>query len=148
MEIIGRYNSVEVFTDQVDNEALRQIYNLLNNPGFADSKIAIMPDVHVGKGSVVGFTMTFNKYIIPSVIGVDIGCGIDAYKIGDVDIDLQQFDEFIKTNIPSGRQANTSPLKKYFSPSDELLNVIKKTCPDEKSRVICSVGSLGREPFS
>ena len=48
-----------------------------------------MPDVHLGRGSVVGFTMTCNDFINPHIIGVDIGCcGVVAYKLGEQDIDL------------------------------------------------------------
>jgi tRNA-splicing ligase RtcB (3'-phosphate/5'-hydroxy nucleic acid ligase) len=61
MEIQGKYNTATIHTDNIDEASLSQIYNMLNNPCFADTKIAIMPDVHLGKGSVVGFTMTFNS---------------------------------------------------------------------------------------
>ena len=78
MEIRGKYNKAVIHTDNINEECLHQLYNMLNNPGFAESNIAIMPDVHVGKGVVVGFTMTCNDYIHPAVIGMDIGCGISA----------------------------------------------------------------------
>jgi len=143
MNIQGKYNSAEIFTDNVDGEAIRQIYNMLNNPGFADSHIAIMPDVHVGKGAVVGFTMSFARYIIPSVIGVDIGCGIVAHKIGKPDLNLRDFDLFARENIPAGRQTHTGSAKKYFAPSPELTELTERVAPESYERVICSVGTLG-----
>ncbi len=78
MIIQGKFNTAEIFTDNIDSESIRQVYNLLNNPAVEGSKIAIMPDAHLGKGAVVGLTMTFSKYIIPSIIGVDIGSGISG----------------------------------------------------------------------
>jgi len=143
MIIQGKFNSAEIFTDNIDNESIRQIYTLLNNPAVKDSEIAIMPDVHVGKGAVVGLTMTFSKYIIPSIIGVDIGCGISAYKIGNTEICLKDFDSFIRNNIPTGKKTHPSEQSKYFSPSSELTDLIKKICPEEYQRVLCSIGSLG-----
>ena len=106
MIIQGKFNSAKIFTDNIDNESIRQIYNLLNNPAVEGSRIAIMPDVHVGKGAVVGLTMTFANSIIPSIVGVDIGCGISACKIGNADIELKEFDSFVRNNIPAGRKAH------------------------------------------
>ena len=143
MKITGKYNSAKIYTEYIDSKSLKQIYTLLNNPGFADSQIAIMPDVHVGKGSVIGFTMTLNKYIIPTVVGVDIGCGIAAYNLGDIDINFEEFDSFIRTNIPSGRKTHSSMMNQYFSPSSELQKMISKICPKEYARAMCSIGTLG-----
>ncbi len=70
MDIQRKYNKAVIFTDNADEESIRQIYSLLNNPGFADTRIAIMPDVHMGKGSVVGFTMKFNGYTNPGSVWI------------------------------------------------------------------------------
>jgi RNA-splicing ligase RtcB len=140
MKIQGKYNSAEIFTENVDSDTLAQIYNLLNNPSIANSKIAIMPDVHMGKGAVVGFTMTFNNYIIPNIIGVDIGCGIEAYKIGKVEVDLDRFDMFVKENIPSGRSVHSNILN---SSSPELDRLIEKVAAEDYQRIISSIGTLG-----
>lgn len=143
MKIQGKYNSVEIFTENVDEQSISQIFNMLNNPGFIDSQIRIMPDVHVGKGSVVGFTMTFNNYVAPTVIGVDIGCGMNAYKIGAVKIDYKDFDEFIIKNIPAGKKVRISPIKNSLLDSKELKDLIRKVTDEEYERALCSIGSLG-----
>lgn len=143
MEIQGKYNKATIFTNNIDEESIAQVYNMLNNPSFANSQIAIMPDVHVGKGSVVGFTMQINEYINPSVIGVDIGCGIDAYNIGKIKIDFSALDIFIKHYIPSGRNVHNTFMKEYFTPSVFLQKLIKKIAPNENQRIVCAVGSLG-----
>lgn len=143
MIIQGKYNSAEIFTENIDEESVRQIYNILNNPGFIDSHISIMPDVHAGKGSVIGLTMSFNNYIIPTVVGVDIGCGMNAYKIGRDDVDLKSLDKFIHSAIPSGKEVRVSPVESKFIESEELLRLIKKVTEDDFDRVIRSIGSLG-----
>ena len=112
MEIIGKYNKAEIFTENIDEESITQIYTMLNNPAFENGRIAIMPDVHVGKGSVVGFTMELNRYISPMVIGVDIGCGIDGYNLGKIDINLEEFDNFVRKYVPHGRGTTTTISKK------------------------------------
>jgi len=143
MKLQGRYNVAEIFTDNIDEMCISQIYNLLNNPGMVDGNIAIMPDVHVGKGSVVGFTMTFKKMLIPAVISVDIGCGIIAYNIGQVDVDCADFDRFINEAIPSGRNIRSTGGKKEPADLSELIPLINKICPAKHHAVIGSIGTLG-----
>lgn len=143
MEIIGRYNNAKVFTDMVDAEATSQIYQLLNIPAFANSQIRIMPDVHYGSGAVVGFTMTLNEYVSPSVVGVDIGCGINAYNLGKLDFDASAFDNFLRKNIPAGREVNSFRRDKYFEESDDLNALINKVGQKDYDRIIKGIGTLG-----
>lgn len=127
MKIQGRVNSAMIYTDNIDEPSLSQVYNMLNNPCFGGTDIAIMPDVHLGRGSVVGFTMTTNDYINPSVIGVDIGCGIAAYNIGQRNIDLAAFDSFIHANIPAGSNTHTRIQKQYVKENQKLDTLIQKS---------------------
>ncbi len=143
MKIQGRVNSATICTDNIDKASLSQVYNMLNIPCFANTHIAIMPDVHLGRGSVVGFTMTFNNYINPSVIGVDIGCGIVAYKIGQVKIDLEQFDAFIHSSIPAGSNVHNEIDKRIVHDNKKLESLIQKVAPKEHRRIILSIGTLG-----
>lgn len=53
MELIGKYNKAHIFTENIGEETIKQIYSFLNHPAFKEGRIAIMPDVHVGKGAVV-----------------------------------------------------------------------------------------------
>lgn len=69
------------YYNYLDNATKEQIESFLNHPAFAKRKIVIMPDTHYGKGSCVGFTMDLGDYVIPNIIGVDIGCGIMATKL-------------------------------------------------------------------
>lgn len=49
-------SDLKIFTDNIEPEALNQIYTLVKQPVFADCKVRIMPDVHAGAGCVIGFT--------------------------------------------------------------------------------------------
>ena len=53
-----------------------QINTLLSQDAFKDCKVRIMPDVHAGKGCVIGFTADLGNKVIPNIVGVDIGCGM------------------------------------------------------------------------
>ena len=52
-----KYN-LQIFTNNVDEKSLNQIYQLLKEPAFQGQKVRIMPDVHLGLNCVVGFTST------------------------------------------------------------------------------------------
>ena len=61
--IKGSYNTANVMIDEIDETAREQIQTFLNHPAFANTYIAVMPDVHAGKGAVIGFTMKTNGFI-------------------------------------------------------------------------------------
>lgn len=95
-------HNLKIFTENVQADAVNQIYNLITQAPFAGQQVRIMPDVHFGMGCVVGFTSTMGDKIIPNVIGVDIGCGMLTVELGKVDIDYKLLDDYIKQNIPVG----------------------------------------------
>lgn len=104
MIITGKYNSAKVFTNNIEESAIIQIKELLNQEFIKDSKIRIMPDVHSGAGCVIGTTMTIKDKIIPNLVGVDIGCGMLVAKLNIKDNKniLKIIDDIINKNIPSG----------------------------------------------
>lgn len=109
IEIRGKYNFANVMLpndSHLDEETKKQIYGFLNHPAFQNTYIAIMPDCHKGAGSCIGFTMKMNDYIIPNLVGVDIGCGVRSINLGKVDLDFAKIDNFIKENIPNGYNVN------------------------------------------
>lgn len=110
MIIKGKSNSAVVYAKAVEERCENQILQYLNDPLFADTKVRIMPDVHLGNGATVGFTATRNAYVVPSIIGVDIGCGVSAYNLGSGSVAFDKLDKFIRKRIPSGRDVNPSPL--------------------------------------
>ena len=98
----GKYNTATVFTDVIEEEAIKQIATLCDQEASAGSRIRIMPDVHAGKGCTVGTTMTVSDRVIPNLVGVDIGCGMETAKLKERFIEPQALDKFIYANIPSG----------------------------------------------
>ena len=103
MVVKGKYNRAKVFTSLIEESAIGQIKSMCNCAAFADSKIRIMPDVHTGAGCTIGTTMTITDKVVPNMVGVDIGCGMEVVKIAEKEIDFAKLDEFIKNNIPSGK---------------------------------------------
>jgi RNA-splicing ligase RtcB len=81
-----------------------QIKTVCDRAEFADSKIRVMPDVHAGKGCTIGTTMTITDKIVPGMVGVDIGCGMETVKIAEREVDLTALDKLIRREIPSGRE--------------------------------------------
>ena len=101
-------SNIKIFTENIEPEALNQVYTLIKQPAFADCKVRIMPDVHAGKGCVIGFTADLGDKVIPNIVGVDIGCGMLTAEIGQRDIDFEKLDKVIRENIPSGRNVRDS----------------------------------------
>lgn len=94
-EMNGKYTTAKIMIDYVEEACTSQIIGFLNHPVFTNP-IAIMPDTHAGKGSVVGFTMPMTEKIIPNVIGVDIGCFIGETKVELADNRKLNFLDLIK----------------------------------------------------
>ena len=80
---------LKIFTENIEPEALNQIYTLIKQPAFSDCKVRIMPDVHAGAGCVIGFTADLGDKVIPNIVGVDIGCGMKTVKLKQKDIDFK-----------------------------------------------------------
>lgn len=64
--------NLKIFTKNVEQEAINQINLLLDQKPFKNCKVRIMPDVHAGKGCVIGFTADLGDKVIPNIVGVDI----------------------------------------------------------------------------
>lgn len=109
IELQGKYNTAKVFTDNVEGEAISQIINLLNQEFVQGSKIRIMPDTHAGAGCTIGTTMTITDKIVPNLVGVDIGCGMETAILENNHVELQRLDKVIHANIPAGFDVRTVP---------------------------------------
>ena len=140
--IKGTYNTANVMIDEIDETAKDQIQTFLNHPAFANTYIAIMPDVHAGKGAVIGFTMKTNGFIIPNVIGVDIGCGMLSTKFKKDSIDPAKLDAFIKTDIPSGFAINKNHNCVSKNQKNEIIDVCHRIKTDT-DKALNAIGSLG-----
>lgn len=81
IEVKGKYNEAKIFTDVVDNASVSQVIELCNQEFAAGSRIRLMPDIHAGMGCTVGTTMTITDKVVPNLVGVDIGCGMEIIRI-------------------------------------------------------------------
>lgn len=135
----GLYNSAIVYTDNLEAEAKDQILEFCNQKISIDTVIRIMPDVHVGIGCVIGATIKGMKVIVPYMVGVDIGCGVTAYKIENSSkINLEKIDRFIRENVPYGFDVNGQVIQEF---NFEYLHCYKDLQGIERLRK--SLGSLG-----
>lgn len=108
--IIGKFTAAAVMIDEVEEACLRQIRGFVDHPAFTNP-IAIMPDTHAGKGSVIGFTMPLSPLVIPAVIGVDINCGMLSLELGQLSYDKLAIDCLVREAVPFGM--NVHPQAKY-----------------------------------
>ena len=69
--VTGKYNSVNIFTDIVEESAIEQIKTLCDQPFVKGCKIAIMPDVQSGAGCVIGFTADLGELVIPNIVNYE-----------------------------------------------------------------------------
>lgn len=141
LELKGKFNTAKVFTDNIDTESISQIINICNQEYLKDNKIRFMPDCHAGKGAVIGTAMTIeNGKVSPSVVGVDISCGMETVLIKEKDINFEKLDNIIRTFIPSGMNIRKEPHK--FSKKIDL-NKLKCAKHVNLNRAELSIGSLG-----
>lgn len=111
IELKGKYNTAKIFTDVVDESSISQVMLLLNQEFVFNSKIRMMPDIHAGAGCTIGTTMTISDRIVPNLVGVDIGCGMEVIQIKEKHIELQKLDKLIYDKIPSGFNIRKKPHK-------------------------------------
>ena len=133
----GKRNSAVIYADKIDKPTKTQIASILREEAYADNKIRIMPDTHSGKYGPVGTTMTLGNRLCPALLGVDIGCGMEAVVLNDKTADLEKLDDFIHKNIPCGAKIHLTPKASFdFSRLLCAENV-------DKERALLSLGSLG-----
>ncbi|KRQ86433.1 RNA-splicing ligase RtcB [Caloramator mitchellensis] len=139
IEISGFYATAKIFTDNIDEAAIEQIRELCNQEFVKDCSIRIMPDAHAGVGCVIGFTANLGDKVIPNLVGVDIGCGMQVVELGKIEINLAELDEIINKYIPSGQNVHEGRMVK-FSELQELhcYRELKDT-----KRIERSIGTLG-----
>lgn len=146
--ISGKYSTIKVFSDNVEESALKQINNISSEEYTENERVRIMPDVHKGKGSVIGFTSTTrNSRYNPNVVGVDIGCGVLVYKLGNIDIDLKYIKNYIEENIPVGRNIYDEPIidfsKDKHSEIYDFINEFHTNLSKNLKYYLSSIGTLG-----
>ena len=140
IEIKGKYNTAKVFTDNIESGAFEQIRQLCDQKFCEKSSIRIMPDVHAGAGCTIGTTMTIKKTVVPNLVGVDIGCGMETIKTNAVDIDTEKLDIIIHQNIPAGFD-----IRSKAHPYSREIKLENLRCKKRMNlqRALLSIGTLG-----
>jgi tRNA-splicing ligase RtcB (3'-phosphate/5'-hydroxy nucleic acid ligase) len=113
-----------VGTMEVEQAALEQIMNISQLPVLA-GHIAIMPDVHMGKGATVGSVIPTRAAIIPAAVGVDIGCGMVAamtnLKAEDLPTSLYSLRNAIERDVPVGFNEHAKGIPSVSGPYADVL---------------------------
>ena len=140
IELQGKHNTAKVFTDNVESQAVAQIINLLNQEFVAGSQIRIMPDTHAGAGCTIGTTMTIADKIVPNLVGVDIGCGMETVILENDHVELQRLDKIIHEKVPAGFEIRKEAHSFMGEISLEKLRCVKHV---NLERARLSMGTLG-----
>jgi tRNA-splicing ligase RtcB len=142
----------------VEAEALRQLENMAQLPVLA-GPIAVMPDVHLGKGATVGSVIPTQGAIIPAAVGVDIGCGMVALRTRlqatELPDSLGKIRAAIEASVPVGFNSHRSPLQiedrdislkqrqKDIFRRFTHLDILSRIGHLNEKRVWCQLGTLG-----
>lgn len=159
MKVINDEGSrpIKLWTDDIEDAALKQLKNLARLPFIAGNGVACMPDVHAGIGSTVGTVIATEKAIIPAAVGVDIGCGMNAVRLSlkasDLPDSLLVIRNQIERDVPlgaGGRHQNDLDVSLKFARLPLMQYAVQKTLSDvagswEKAgkKAACQLGTLG-----
>ena len=155
-EVPGVRVPIRMWTDPaaVEGQAMRQLRNISTLPWIAG--LAVMPDVHLGKGATVGSVIAMKGAVCPAAVGVDIGCGMSAVKTSltarDLPDNLSRLRSKIEEAIPVGRAAHaevvdpgklhgyqTSGWNDFWFRFDDIAPEVKW----RRERAMSQMGSLG-----
>lgn len=110
----GTKAPVKVWADlnEVEHAAQQQLRNVGNLPWTHG--VAVMPDVHYGKGATVGSVIAMENAVAPAAVGVDIGCGMAAVRsnltVNDLPDDLGRVRAAIEAAVPVGFSSHEDPV--------------------------------------
>lgn len=137
MKIIkGKYTSATVYAEALTESTRGQLMTLCNQPFTKGQKIRVMPDTHSGASCVIGMTMTVTDKVAPSLVGVDIGCGVHVTKIKKgIKQNFDKLDRVIRDRIPSGHHSHSKPQYAF--------NLEHVHAPVHRGAALRSIGTLG-----
>ncbi|MCX7999617.1 MAG: RtcB family protein, partial [Leptospiraceae bacterium] len=141
---------------ELEEQARHQLENTAQLP-WVFRHIAVMPDVHFGKGATVGSVIAMKEAVAPAAVGVDIGCGMAAVqtnlKADDLPESLREIRLDIEKAIPVGFKEHKNPVIENLFPYGENFDLVKKVLKgfsqitskfhSEKEKVLAQCGTLG-----
>ena len=138
---------VKLWTDEIEESALEQVNNLTKLP-FLFHHLAVMPDVHTGKGMPIGGVLPCTDAVIPNAVGVDIGCGMCAvktnWKVSELPPEVlrKQIMSGIRARIPLGMDHHESKQPAHYLPEGhdvDSMVVVKR----RQESAAYEIGTLG-----
>ncbi|MGM9801714.1 MAG: RtcB family protein [Candidatus Limisoma sp.] len=138
---------VKIWTDKVEESAMSQIENLTTLP-FLFHHLAIMPDVHAGKGMPIGGVLACKDVVIPNAVGVDIGCGMCAVetnlKASEIPAEVlrKKIMRGIRRRIPLGKNHHKELQDEKFLPEGfdiDKMEIVKR----RQHAIRYEIGTLG-----
>lgn len=101
---------IKIWTEEVEESARKQLENIASLP-WVFHHVAAMPDVHWGMGATVGSVIAMKEAVSPAAVGVDIGCGMGAVKLGlkarDLPENLKEIRHEFERSVPVGFNAHS-----------------------------------------
>lgn len=144
------HRPVYSWCEDIEDSAMKQVDNLAKLP-FIVKHVALMPDLHMGFGMPIGGVLATKKVVIPNAVGVDIGCGVIAYKTSIKDITQEQLKQIfseIRNQVPLGFKHHEEAQDDMLMPSMKLAPW--PACKPEKAIVyqqyqsaLKQIGTLG-----
>src|SRR5581483_8794272 len=97
----------------IEPDALKQLKAIASLP-WVVHHVAVMPDVHLGKGATVGSVIAMKDAVAPAAVGVDIGCGMSAVRTSllgrQLPDNLRALRDAIEERVPVGRSFHAKPI--------------------------------------
>ncbi len=145
---------IKMWTDgvPVEHDALKQLENIASLP-FIHKHVAVMPDVHLGRGATVGSVIATKGAIVPAAVGVDIGCGMMACKLSlnanELPDKLSLIRQCLEEAIPVGQASHKEVPRyseniwyKYLKSDWELIDAMHPKISSKTSAAF-QLGTLG-----
>ena len=145
--IVLNNRPVKIWAEEVEKTAMEQITNLTSLP-FLFHHLAIMPDVHAGKGMPIGGVLACKDVVVPNAVGVDIGCGMCAVKTSYLVEDIptlvmrKEIMQGIRLQIPLGWDHHQEAQDEQYMPTGhdiEKMTVVKR----QYQSALKQIGTLG-----
>lgn len=151
--IPGQRVDIRLWTrpETVEPEAMRQLRNITALP-WVVKHVAVMPDVHYGKGATVGSVIAMRDAVSPAAVGVDIGCGMTAVRTSlsaeDLPDDLGRLRRALESAVPVGfgqhratafNQRDASDWDPFWRRFDDLTPAVKA----KADKALHQMGTLG-----
>jgi tRNA-splicing ligase RtcB (3'-phosphate/5'-hydroxy nucleic acid ligase) len=149
----GRFVDIRLWTrpETVEPEAMRQLANISSLP-WTFKHVAVMPDVHYGKGATVGSVIAMRDAVSPAAVGVDIGCGMTAVRTSltaeDLPDDLGRLRSRLEAAVPVGfgkhratafTDRDAHDWDQFWRAFDDLTPVVKA----QADKALHQMGTLG-----